>query len=51
MAVRTVFLNDQQIKALKILAQMRIDELTMVNENPNLISIYQESVANLGRAQ
>lgn len=51
MAMRTVFLDDQQIRAQKILTTMRIEELKMAGENPELIRIYEKSLTQLGRAQ
>jgi hypothetical protein len=51
MAVKAVFLDERHIRALKILATMKVEELKLINENPELTHLYEEALTQLGRAQ
>ena len=50
MAIKTAFLTDKTIRALSILAKMRLEELNLIGENPDLIEIYETALYQLARA-
>ncbi|HEY1645721.1 MAG TPA: hypothetical protein VGF75_05100 [Candidatus Saccharimonadales bacterium] len=48
--IKTVFLDDKQIKGLSILARMHADELKLAEENPVLIDLYEGAITQLAKA-
>jgi hypothetical protein len=48
--MKAVFLTTRQIRGLSILATAHLEELKLVNENPELIDIYASALGQLARA-
>jgi len=47
--IKTGYLRSDQVKALSILARMRVEELRLSGENPTIIEIYESSLEQLVR--